>query len=100
MIIKIERQKPFNKRNRESAEDEDDAPRANAHMHVKREATASVDTALVDTAVVLDPKPELPVLRPPVGSLIRGVFWVYGCQITPTAGTTSSTGIIALQNGR
>lgn len=103
MIIKIERRKPPNKRKRESAVDEDDVPRANMPMHVDREATALLDTALVDNAAVLDPTPEvegqdaeLPALSPPVGSLIRGVFWVYGCQLTPTAGNPSNSKVIAL----
>lgn len=101
MIIKIERQKPPKKRKRETENDED-APRANAPMYTDHEAIALVENTDIPGRAAEadhgDENPELPSPPPPVGSLIRGVFWVYGCQLTPTAGSTSNSKIIALQD--
>lgn len=98
IIIKLERQPPPRKRKRAESDDEDaeDAD-SNTHLPAQESSEDSHQTEERESTPLSEPPDEDPTLPRPVGSLIRGVFWVYGCQRTATPTNPNSSRIIALE---
>lgn len=102
IIIKLERQPPPRKRKREVSDVEDSAEYPDsdadllpgqeegekAHTSEEREPTSESDQP--------DEDPSFSPL-PPVGSLTRGVFWVYGCERAATPTNPNYSEIIAIE---
>lgn len=98
IIIKLERQPPPRKRKRVESDDEDaeDAD-SDTNLSGQESSQDTHEAGAREPTPLSDPTDEDPTLPPPVGSLIRGVFWVYGCQRTATPTNPNSSRIIALE---